>query len=119
MIKGHSVFLNNSYCLQIPVHAQLAIPLFQFGHQGNAASIEAFAKWAGVYASNIVNSTQRVMVAFQVLHDVAIHWLSEEEKEEAKEWVESVLCPEWQDGFFVVDGILVPLFEKPGHHSII
>jgi hypothetical protein len=44
------------------------------------------------------------MVAFLALHDVAVHWPTDEEKERAKEWVESVSCAEWRDGFCMVDG---------------
>ena len=34
----------------------------------------------------------------------------------AKERVEANSCPAWCDGFCMVDGTLIPLFEKPGHH---
>jgi hypothetical protein len=57
------------------------------------------------------------MVAFLALHDVAVHWLMDEEKERAKEWVESVSCAEWRNGFCMVDGTLFPLLQKPGHHG--
>jgi hypothetical protein len=57
------------------------------------------------------------MVAFLVLHDVAVHWPTDEDKERAKEWVESVSCAEWRDGFCMVDGTLVPLSQKLGHHG--
>jgi hypothetical protein len=57
------------------------------------------------------------MVAFLALHDVAVHWPTDEDKERAKEWVESVSCAEWCDGFCMVDGTLVPLSQKPGHHG--
>ncbi|KAF8233747.1 hypothetical protein L208DRAFT_1265343, partial [Tricholoma matsutake] len=31
----------------------------------------------------------------------------------AKEWVESMLCPAWWNGWLMVDGTLVPLFWWP------
>jgi hypothetical protein len=117
MIERHLVFTNNSYRSQVPVNAQLAITLYRLGHNGNTASVDAIAQWAGLSAGTIVNCTRRVMVAFLALHDTAIRWPSDEEKEEAKEWVESVSCHAWRDGFCMVDGTLVPLFEKPGHHG--
>ena len=117
MIKEDLVFSNNSTVLQLPVEKQFAITLFRFGHNGNVASVEAIAQWAGVCCGTVVNSTRRVIIAFLALHDSAIRWPLEEEKEEAKEWVESVSCPEWRDGFCMVNGTLVPLFEKPGHHG--
>jgi hypothetical protein len=41
----------------------------------------------------------------------------EEEKERAKEYVEEVTCPEWRDGFLLVDGTKFVLFQKPGLHG--
>jgi hypothetical protein len=41
----------------------------------------------------------------------------DEDKERAKEWVESVSCAEWHYKFCMVDGTLVPLSQKPGHHG--
>jgi hypothetical protein len=117
MIEGNPVFSNNSHVAQSPVDAQLAITLFRLGHDGNAASVDAVAQWAGVSSGTVVNCTRRVMVAFLALHDVAIRWPSEQEKEEAKEWVEKVSCSDWRDGFCMVDGTLVPLFKKPGNHG--
>jgi len=117
MIKGDLVFSNNSTASQLSVDKQLAITLFRFGHNGNTVSVEAIAQWAGVGCGTIVNSTHRVMIVFLALHDSAIHWPLEEEKEVAKGWVESALCTEWQGGFCMVDGTLVPLFEKLGYHS--
>lgn len=116
-IENDPIFYNNSYTSQIPVHEQLAITLFRLGHDGNAASVIAVAQWAGVSSGAVVKCTRRVMVAFLALHDAAIHWPTEEEKEQAKEWVESVSCAEWRDGFCMVDGTLVPLSQKPGHHG--
>jgi hypothetical protein len=87
-LQGHSVFVNGSYNPQLPVDAQLGITLYRLGHNGNTASIEVIAQWAGVCAGTVVNSMCQVMIAFLALHDAAICWPLEEEKEEAKEWVE-------------------------------
>lgn len=116
-IQGHPVFHNNSHRAQTPVKVQLAIALYRFGHDGNAASVESIAQWAGVSVGLVVKSTQRVIVAFLSLHDSVICWPTEAEKEEAKEWVAAASCEDWAGGFCMVDGTLVPLFEKPGHHG--
>ena len=116
-IENDPIFYNNAYTSQIPVHEQLAITLFRLGHDGNAASVIAVAQWGGVSSGAVVKCTRRVMVAFLALHDTVIHWPTEEEKERAKEWVESVSCTEWRGGFCMVDGTLVPLSQKPGHHG--
>jgi hypothetical protein len=45
--------------------------------------------------------------------DEAVSLPTEEQKEEAKEWVESKSCKAWRDGWCMVDGTLVPLYERP------
>ena len=117
MIKTHPIFLNDTNNPQGPVSKQLAIAMFRFGHNGNAASVEAVAQWAGVSAGTIVNCTRRVMIAFLALHDSAVRWPSEDEKEKSKEWVEMVSCYAWRDGFCMVDGTPIVLFQKPGYHG--
>jgi hypothetical protein len=117
IIKQNPVFQNQSNKAQAPVNVQLAIALYRFGHFENAASVEKVAQWAGVSEGTVVNCTCRVCIAFLALHDQAVHWPNEDEKEKAKEWVKKVSCQEWRDGFCMVDGTLIPLFEKPGHHG--
>jgi len=90
---------------------------FRFDHDGNAASVEEIAQWSGVSAGSVVNCTCRVMIAFLALHDSAICWPSEDEKEESKEWVEVVSCFAWQDGYCMVNRTPVVLFQKPGYHG--
>jgi hypothetical protein len=116
-IQDHPIFQNRSNCPQYPVEIQLAIALFRFGHDGNAASVEAIAQWAGVSVGLVVKATRRVIIAFLALHDNVVCWPSPAEKEQAKQWVEDNSCPAWRDGFCMVDGTLVPLAEKPGHHG--
>ena len=117
MIETHPIFLNEANLSQGPVTKQLAVAMFRFGHNGNAASVEAVAQWAGVSAGTVVNCTRRVMIAFLALHDSAIRWPSEDEKEESKQWVETVSCYAWRDGYCMVDGTPVVLFQKPGYHG--
>jgi hypothetical protein len=70
-----------------------------------------------VSAGLVVKSTKRVIIAVLALHDEVICWPTEAEKDDAKAWVEAVSCQDWAGGFCMVDGTLVPLFEKPGHHG--
>jgi hypothetical protein len=113
MIEDHPVFLTTSHNLQNPLSVQLVIGLFWFGHNGIAATIEAIAQWAGVSASIVVNCTCRVIVSFLALHDFVVHWPSKDEKKEVKSWVESVSCPEWRNGYCVVNGTPIDLCQKP------
>ncbi|PPQ94789.1 hypothetical protein CVT25_008391 [Psilocybe cyanescens] len=116
-IKDHPVFANHSNATQFPVEIQLAIALYRFGHDGNATSVEAVAQWAGVSIGLVVKATQRVMIAFLSLHDSVVCWPSEEEIEEARQWVEMHSCAAWHNGYCMVNGTLIPLFEKLGHHG--
>ncbi len=103
---------------QMPVEHQLAIALFRFGHFGNAASVESVAQWAGCSAGMVVNATRRVIEAFLTFHDDIIHWPSSEEKKQQEGLgVEAASCAAWRDGWLFVDGTLVPLADKPGHHG--
>ena len=117
MIDTHPIFANNSNVSQRPVIEQLAVAMYRFGHNGNAASVEAVAQWAGVSAGSVVNYTRRVMIAYLALHDSAIRWPSEDEKEQSKQWVEVASCYAWRDGYCMVDGTAVVLFQKPGYHG--
>src|SRR5882672_11484090 len=47
-IMDDPVFTNNSNYPQITLEKQLAIALYQFGHDGNSASLQSVANWAGV-----------------------------------------------------------------------
>jgi hypothetical protein len=65
----------------------------------------------------VVKCTQHIIIAFLALHDTVIRWPTESEKEAAKAWVRWASCDYWEGGFCMVDGTLVPLFEKPGYHG--
>lgn len=116
-IMNNPVFISTGSHAQIPVEEQLAIALYRFGHFGNAAAVEAIAQWAGISAGAVVLCTRRIMQAILALHDKAVHWPSPAEKEAAKEWIEAASCVAWRNGWLLVDGTLVPLAEKPGHHG--
>ena len=117
MIEDHPIFYNNSNIPQAPPNVQLAIFLNRIGHYGNSASPEDLAQWAGGSTGWIEKCTNRVMVAVLALHDVGIHLPTADEKEDAKAWVEGETCPEWRDGFLLVDGTKFPVFQRPGLHG--
>src|SRR5260221_4750010 len=117
LVENHLVFYNSSHQDQMPIECQLAIALYQFGHFGNAASVELVAQWAGCSAGSVVNATHQVIRAFLPLHDQAIHWPNAEEKQEASDWIESVSCHAWHLGSCMVDGTLIPLHSKPRHYG--
>jgi hypothetical protein len=117
LIADHHIFHNNSHVPQHPVSVQLAILLVRLGHYGNASSPEYVAQWAGVSAGTVINATHRCLIAFLAMHDQVVMMPPEEEKERAKEYVESVTCPEWWNGFLLADGMKFALFQKPGLHG--
>jgi hypothetical protein len=117
MIHAHDIFHNNSNNPQAPVEVQLAIFLFRTGHYGNAASPEAIGHWAGVSPGMVTNCTNCVMVALLSLHNECIHLPTAEEQEHTKAWVAKQVCPEWSDGYMMVDGTKFALFQRPGLHG--
>ncbi|KDQ21342.1 hypothetical protein BOTBODRAFT_123031, partial [Botryobasidium botryosum FD-172 SS1] len=114
-IEHHSAFSNNSYSAQMPVEQQLAITLYRFGHYGNAVSLRKVAKWAGVGKGTVLLVTRRVMTALlePEFRKRVVRLPTEEEKEEAMEWVERRSCEAWRGGWCMVDGTLIPLDERP------
>ncbi|KAJ8508238.1 hypothetical protein ONZ45_g9460 [Pleurotus djamor] len=114
-IETNAVFFNNSQNAQLPIEEQLAITLYRFGHDGNAASLQSVANWAGVGKGTVLLATRRVMTA--ILHPnfmkKAVRFPTDEEKAEAKQWVRRHSCKGWKDGWCFVDGTLIPFAERP------
>lgn len=118
LLKDHHIFYNNSNSPQLPVEVQLAIYLARAGHYGNGSSVVEIATWAGVLVGLVRKATVRVMIALISLHNLAIRLPTDTEKEASKQWVEdSLKCPEWRNGFVIVDGTKFPLFQHPGLHG--
>jgi hypothetical protein len=109
------VFANGSTNAQMPVEDQLAIVLFCFGHSGNAAGLQKVANWAGVGKGTITVVTRRVMTAILRPDFMSefVRMPTAMEKEKAKAWVQSHSCKAWRDGWCMVDGTLVALFDRP------
>jgi hypothetical protein len=114
-LAGDPVFANDSQNAQMPVETQLAVALFRFGHSGNAASLQKVANWAGMGKGTITLVTRHVMAA--VLRTgfmaEAVHMPTESEREKAKAWVEAHSCKAWRNRWCMVDGTLIPLFNRP------
>ncbi len=109
------VFHNESDYAQMPVEEQVAITLYRFGHYGNGASLQEIANWAGCGKGTVDLVTRRVMTALlrPDFLEENIRYPTQEEKENAKVWVEAHSCKAWRDGWCMVDGTLVPLDERP------
>jgi hypothetical protein len=114
-IKDDPVFFNNSNNAQQPVEEQLAITLYRFGHSGNAAGQSPIARWAGGGHGTISLITKRIMTAVlrRSFMEEAVRFPTSDEKEEAKAWVEAHSCKAWRDGWCLVDGTLIPLYDRP------
>ncbi|KAH9913822.1 uncharacterized protein BXZ73DRAFT_55313, partial [Epithele typhae] len=114
-IQDDPIFQNESHHSQMPVDKQIAIALYRFGHYGNAAGLQAIANWAGCGKGTVDIITRRVMSAIlrPSFRLQAIRYPTEEEREEAKTWVEKRSCKAWRDGWCLVDGTLIPLDERP------
>jgi hypothetical protein len=114
-IEDDPIFFNNSNNPQQSVEEQLAITLYRFGHNGNAAGQSPVARWAGGGHGTVSLITKRVMTAVlrRSFMDEAVRFPTPEEKEEAKVWVEMHSCRAWRDGWCLVDGTLIPLYDRP------
>lgn len=115
----HPVFSNNSHNVQMPVEDQVAIALYRFGHYRNAASYIKVALWAGVSWGTVGNVTMRVLTALcdPCFQAVTMLWPNADDIEAAKCWVEEQSCPAWRNGWLMVDGTLVPIFQRPAHYG--
>jgi hypothetical protein len=118
-IKDHPIFHNDSNNSQMPVEKQVAIALYRFAHYGNAASMLKVALWGGVGNGTACLLTSRVMTAVcdERFQRATMPWLGSTETEDAKAWVKEHSCPVWRDGWLMVDGTLIPLYQCPHYHG--
>ena len=96
-IKDDPVFFNNSNNPQIPVEEQVAITLFKFRHNGNAASQESVARWEGEGSGGKGSPalhTKYTMTAILWWSFIskAVQLPTPQEKEAAKAWIEAYSC---------------------------
>lgn len=109
------IFSNELHNEQRVVHEQLAITLYHFGHSGNAASQQKVARWVDAGKGSIGLITRRVMTAIlrpQFMMK-AVHMPTVTEKADAKAWVAAHSCKAWRNGWCMVDGTLIPLYDRP------
>jgi len=114
-IETDPIFQNNSNAAQMPVEDQLAITLFRFGHDRNAAGLQGVANWAAVGKGTVGLVSQWVMTAIlqPEFMDKSVRFPTMEDNEMAKKWVHSHSCKAWRNGWCLVDGTLVPLAGCP------
>ncbi|KAE8223247.1 hypothetical protein CF319_g3691 [Tilletia indica] len=94
---------------------KLSVALYRLGHDGQGASAEQIAALAGCSVGSVFNWTMAVVKGMVALEGYLVDWASEEEKEEAKEWVRLRSgVDEWGGGFATVDGTHVNLAWAPG-----
>ncbi|KAG8756787.1 hypothetical protein FRC11_005002 [Ceratobasidium sp. 423] len=110
-IQDDPVFHNNSNNAQIPVEEQVTVALYHLGHYGNAVGIQAVGLWAGWGVGTVDLVTHRFFVTIcqPTFFQVAVSWPSEDDQEKAHQWVEDQTCPDWCNGWLMVDGTLVVL----------
>ena len=113
-ISDHPIFFNNSTIPQCPIEEQLAIMLFCFGHYSNGASLEWVRKWAGTSKGLVKLAMRRVMMALLSpdFMKQAVQLPMDKEKE-AKTWVKEHSCKAWHNGWCLVNGTLIPLYNWP------
>ncbi|EKM58902.1 uncharacterized protein PHACADRAFT_63878, partial [Phanerochaete carnosa HHB-10118-sp] len=123
-IGNDLIFTNKSQNCQLPIDLQLAITLHRFGHDGNGVSVQGVAGWGGIAVGTVLLVTRRVMTALlrPAFMQDAVSLPSQEEKEQAKAWVEKHSCRAWRDGWLIstslmVDGTLVSLYTCPKWYS--
>ena len=116
-IGDDPIFKNNSQNEQIPVDQQIAVALYRFGHFGNGTNMSDVGLWAGFGHGTVDRITRRVIVAATraTFRKAAVRWVTDEEREAAKDWVAEAAVPGWRNGWLMVDGSLIPLAARPGH----
>ncbi|SGY53830.1 BQ5605_C006g03807 [Microbotryum silenes-dioicae] len=114
-IKDHTVFKSRGRKPQTPAKIQLAIALWRFGGYGNRALAKAATEWSGRSMGSVVKFTYRVLLALNEpsFSRRIIHWPNQAECELSKAWMESKTCPEWRNGWCMVDGSLIELSRTP------
>jgi hypothetical protein len=93
-IQDNPVFCNNLNNAQLAVETQLAVFLWRLGRNGNGATLQSAANWAGVSKGTVGDCTRRVMTAILSpdFRRKAVHFPTAEEKRKAKS------LARWQGG---------------------
>ena len=91
LIEPHPIFQSGSQNAQVEVEIQLAVTLYRMGRYGNGASVQEVAHVAGISEGSVEIYTERCLTAIESLHDMFVHQLTPEEKEQEKKWVDEHL----------------------------
>ena len=99
----------------MPIEKQVLIELKRFGIYGNGMSLHDVIDQADIGYGIVDLITQRIIIAIldTNLRACYIRWPIKEERERAKEWVEDQTCSAFRDGWCMVDGTTILIFEKP------
>ena len=116
LIEPHPIFQSGSQNAQVEVEIQLAVTLYRMGRYRNGASVQEVARVAGISEGSVENYTERCLTAIESLHDMFVHQLTPEEKEQEKKWVDKHLGFKgtWWEGWVMYDGAIVVLYPCPG-----
>ena len=110
LIQNHTNFTPTSRSAEF----QLSVFLYRMGRHGNGASVRDIAHILGLSVGSVVNYCHNVAEALFACRQQILVWATEDEKIKLKDWVLSKTgIPEWQHGFAMVDGTLVPLQFTP------
>lgn len=82
---------------------------------GTSKKVHSHAIWSGVGYGTVDLCTRKVMTAIHnsSLRRMHIRWPIGQEREEPKQWTNAQACPAWRDGWCIVDGTLIPLYNRP------
>lgn len=90
------------------------------GTYENRASLSKIAVFCGIRKRTVDLIIRRMITTITNSNFCSLNvwWPASQKKEAAKEWFEDqVQVSEWQNGFCMIDGILIPLCQKPLHHG--
>ncbi len=121
-LETQPVFFNNlsNGESQILVDRQLLTTLIRMGSYGNAASLAKIGDLCEMGKGIVDKVCRPVLTAIQnsILKTTHVRWPVSAEREEAKRWIEEqVSMSEWRNGFCIVDGTLIPLYQKPSYYG--
>ena len=89
------------------------------GSYGNTASLRKIGDLCGIGKGTVDKVCRQVIIAIQSinLRITHIRWPAKSERKEVQRWIEEQAeVKEWRNGFCIIDGTLVPLYQKPSHY---
>ena len=111
LIENHAVFRNSFNNTQVSVQKQLAVAVFRFGNDGNAASIGKTARKFGISEGSVELSTRRVIKALVSIEPEYLKWPNAGERQIISNRI--FRASGFANCVGYVDGTLVKLAAKP------